>query len=128
MSELSNRVEAGHRKRNAYLCVRPSALRQVFENTESTKRQYGLRQRAVDLGWRQEQITVIDSDLGESGASIVDRDGFRKLVAEVSMGRAGIVLGLEVSRLAINCADGHRLLALCAFNEPLVLDADRIQH
>lgn len=126
MIELSNKVEAVHLKRNAYLYVRQSTLRQVFENTESTKRQYALRQRAIDLGWRQEQITVIDSDLGESGASMVDRDGFRKLVAEVSMGRAGIVLGLEVSRLARNCADWHRLLELCAFNDTLILDEDGI--
>ena len=126
MIELGNKVEAHHLRRNAYLYVRQSTLRQVYEHTESTKRQYALRQRAVDLGWRPEQVTVIDSDLGESGASMVDRDGFRKLVAEVSMGRAGIVLGLEVSRLARNCADWHRLLELCAFNDTLILDEDGI--
>jgi len=126
MIELGNKVEAQHLRRNAYLYVRQSTLRQVYEHTESTKRQYALRQRAVDLGWRPEQVTVIDSDLGESGASMVDRDGFRKLVAEVSMGRAGIVLGLEVSRLARNCADWHRLLELCAFNDTLILDEDGI--
>ena len=126
MIELGNKVEAAHLRRNAYLYVRQSTLRQVFEHTESTKRQYALRQRAVDLGWRPEQVTVIDSDQGESGSSMVDRDGFRKLVAEVSMGRAGIVLGLEVSRLARNCADWHRLLELCAFNDTLILDEDGI--
>lgn len=126
MIELANKVTAFHLKRNAYLYVRQSTLRQVLEHTESTKRQYALRQRAVELGWRAEQITVIDSDLGESGASMVDRDGFRKLVAEVSIGRAGIVLGLEVSRLARNCADWHRLLELCAFNDTLILDEDGI--
>lgn len=126
MIELGNKVTAFHLKRNAYLYVRQSTLRQVLEHTESTKRQYALRQRAVELGWRAEQVTVIDSDLGESGASMVDRDGFRKLVAEVSMGRAGIVLGLEVSRLARNCADWHRLLELCAFNDTLILDEDGI--
>ena len=72
----------------------------MFENTESTKRQYALRQRAIALGWSEEQIIVIDSDLGQSGASAVDREGFQRLVAEVSLGKAGIVLGLEVSRLA----------------------------
>lgn len=71
-------------------------------------------------------MTVIDNDLGESGASMVDRDGFQKLVAEVSMGRAGIVLGLEVSRLARNSADWHRLLEICAFNDTLILDEDGI--
>lgn len=90
------KVNAGHLKRNAYLYVRQSTLRQVFENTESTKRQYGLRQHAVALGWPVERIIVIDSDLGQSGASAVDREGFQKLVTEVSLGKAGIVLGLEV--------------------------------
>jgi DNA invertase Pin-like site-specific DNA recombinase len=90
------KVNAGHLKRNAYLYVRQSTLRQVFENTESTKRQYGLRQNAVALGWPVERVIVIDSDLGQSGASAVDREGFQKLVTEVSLGKAGIVLGLEV--------------------------------
>lgn len=81
------KVNAGHLKRNAYLYVRQSTLRQVFENTESTKRQYGLRQYAVALGWPVERIIVIDSDLGQSGASAVDREGFQKLVTEVSLGK-----------------------------------------
>jgi DNA invertase Pin-like site-specific DNA recombinase len=97
--------EAQHLKRNAYLYVRQSTLRQVFENTESTKRQYGLRQRAIALGWPEERIIVIDSDLGQSGASSADRDGLQRLVAEVGIGHAGIVLGLEVSRLARNSMD-----------------------
>jgi DNA invertase Pin-like site-specific DNA recombinase len=99
-------------------------VRLVFENTESTKRQYALRQRAVALGWPLERVHVIDCDLGQSGASAVDREGFQKLVAEVTMGRAGIVLGLEVSRLARNCTDWHRLLELCALNDTLILDED----
>ena len=84
----------------------------MFENSESTKRQYALRQRAIALGWPDERIIVIDSDLGQSGASAADREGFQKLVAEVSMEHVGIVLGLEVSRLARNCSDWHRLLEL----------------
>jgi hypothetical protein len=80
MMELGNKVTAVHLKRTAYLYVRQSTLRQVVEHTESTKRQYALKQRAVQLGWRPEQVMVIDSDLGESGASTVDRDGFQKLV------------------------------------------------
>ncbi|RPI34780.1 MAG: recombinase family protein, partial [Hyphomicrobiaceae bacterium] len=98
--ENHQKVTADHLKRNAYLYVRQSTLRQVMENTESTQRQYALRQRAVALGWPAERVIVIDNDLGLSGASAVDREGFQKLVAEVTMGRAGIVLGLEVSRLA----------------------------
>src|SRR5881394_1108641 len=123
-----HKVNAGHLKRNAYLYVRQSTLRQVFENTESTKRQYGLRQHAVALGWPLDRIIVIDSDLGQSGASAADREGFQKLVTEVSMGRAGIVLGLEVSRLARNSTDWHRLLEICTVTDTLILDEDGIYH
>ena len=125
-SDLHQKVKAGHLKRTAYLYVRQSTLRQVFENTESTKRQYALRQHAVALGWRQDQIIVIDSDLGQSGASAADREGFQRLVTEVSLGRAGIVLGLEVSRLARNSTDWHRLLEICALADTLILDEDGV--
>src|SRR5438270_3606713 len=120
------KVNAGHLKRNAYLYVRQSTLRQVFENTESTKRQYGLRQHAIALGWPGERVMVIDSDLGQSAAAAVDREGFQKLVAEVGLGKAGIVLGLEVSRLARNSTDWHRLLEICALTDTLILDEDGI--
>jgi hypothetical protein len=120
------KVNTGHLKRNAYLYVRQSTLRQVLENSESTKRQYGLRQSAVALGWTVERIIVIDSDLGQSGASAVDREGFQKLVTEVSLGKAGIVLGLEVSRLARNSTDWHRLLEICALTDTLILDEDGV--
>lgn len=120
------KVNAGHLRRNAYLYVRQSTLRQVFENSESTKRQYGLRQSALALGWPVERIIVIDSDLGQSGASAVDREGFQKLVTEVSLGKAGIVLGLEVSRLARNSTDWHRLLEICALADTLILDEDGV--
>jgi DNA invertase Pin-like site-specific DNA recombinase len=106
------KVTATHLKRNAYLYVRQSTIRQVFENTESTQRQYALQQNAIALGWSQERIIVIDTDLGQSGASAIDREGFQRLVSEVGMGRAGIVLGLEVSRLARNSTDWHRLLEI----------------
>ena len=98
----------------------------MFENTESTQRQYALRQRAVALGWPLERIIVIDADLGQSGASAADRAGFQQLVAEVGLGRAGIVLGLEVSRLARNSTDWHRLLEICALTDTLILDEDGI--
>ena len=119
------KVQASHLERSAYLYVRQSTLRQVFENTESTKRQYGLRQRAVALGWAEDRIIVIDSDLGLSGASS-DREGFQRLVAEVGMGHAGIVLGLEVSRLARNSMDWHRLLEICALTCTLICDEDGV--
>lgn len=124
-NDAHQKVQASHLKRNAYLYVRQSTLRQVFENTESTKRQYGLRQRAVALGWLEERIVVIDSDLGQSGASS-DREGFQRLVAEVGMGHAGIVLGLEVSRLARNSMDWHRLLEICALTATLICDEDGV--
>lgn len=122
----NEKVQAGHRKRIAYLYVRQSTLRQVFENTESTQRQYDLRGRAMALGWSPEQIVVIDTDLGQSGASAADREGFQRLVAEVGLGHAGIVMGLEVSRLARNNADWHRLLEICALTDTLILDEDGI--
>ena len=88
-------------ERRAIVYVRQSTLRQVFENTESTHRQYALRERAVALGWPLDRIIVIDSDLGKSGAER-DRAGFQQLVTEVSLDRVGIVMSLEVSRLARN--------------------------
>jgi len=111
--DAAHKVSAAHLARTAYLYVRQSTLRQVLTNTESAGRQYALRQRAMSLGWLIDQVVVIDCDQGQSGASSVDREGFQRLVAEVGMGRAGIVLGLEVSRLARNNADWHRL-ASCA--------------
>ncbi len=120
------KVTPSHLRRDAYLYVRQSTVRQVFENTESTRRQYALRERAVAMGWPIERVVVIDSDLGKSGASSVDRKGFQKLVGEVGMGRAGIVLGLEVSRLARNCTDWHRLLEICALTDTLILDEDGV--
>lgn len=124
-TEAHQKITASHLKRNAYLYVRQSTLRQVVENTESTKRQYALRQRATALGWPDDRVIVIDTDLGQSGAS-TDREGFQKLVAEVGMGRAGMVLGLEVSRLARNSTDWHRLLEICALTETLILDEDGV--
>jgi DNA invertase Pin-like site-specific DNA recombinase len=126
MSEGHQKVTAHHLARSAYLYVRQSTMRQVVENTESTERQYALRQRAVALGWPIDSVVVIDTDLGQSGASATDREGFQKLVADVGMGRAGIVLGLEVSRLARNSTDWHRLLEICALSDTLILDEDGI--
>ena len=125
-SEAHQKVNASHLRRNAYLYVRQSTVRQVLENRESTERQYALRQRALTLGWPLERVIVIDCDLGVSGASATDREGFQRLVAEVGLGHAGIVLGLEVSRLARNSTDWHRLLEICALSDTLILDEDGI--
>ena len=122
-AERAFKVNPSHLQRDAYLYVRQSTLRQVFENTESTQRQYHLRDQALALGWATDQLRVIDSDLGKSGAER-DRDGFQQLITDVSLGRAGIVMGLEVSRLARNSMDWHRLLELCALSETLILDED----
>src|SRR6266851_1678967 len=96
-STLSQKVTARHLQRQAMLYVRQSTLHQVLENTESTARQYALRERAIALGWPTERVVVIDQDLGQSGASAVDREGFQRLVAEVGLGHVGLVMGLEVS-------------------------------
>jgi len=122
----SEKVQPHHLERAAYLYIRQSSMRQVIENAESTKRQYALDRRAISLGWREDQIIVVDNDQGESGASAAWREGFQHLVAEVSMGRAGIVMGLEVSRLARNNADWHRLLEICALSDTLILDEDGV--
>jgi len=124
--DAHQKVRSNHLKRDAYLYVRQSTMRQVFENTESTKRQYALRERGVALGWPVERVHVVDCDQGQSGASAADREGFQRLVAEVGMGKAGIVLGLEVSRLARNSTDWHRLLEICALTDTLILDEDGI--
>jgi DNA invertase Pin-like site-specific DNA recombinase len=122
--EAHQKVLTTHLKRNAYLYIRQSTMRQVMENTESTKRQYALRQKAVALGWTTEQVIVIDNDLGQSGAHAADREGFQRLVSDVGLGKAGIVLGLEVSRLARNSTDWHRLLEICALTRTLICDED----
>ena len=118
------KVTADHLRRDAYLYVRQSSLYQVANNTESSRRQYDLRGRAVALGWPADRVIVIDVDQGQSGASATDREGFQRLVADVGLGKAGIVLGLECSRLARNNADWHRLLELCSLSGTLICDED----
>ncbi len=124
MTNPESKVTGEHLKRRAYLYVRQSTLKQVLENTESTHRQYELRKRAIGLGWQEEQIEVIDCDQAQSAGSAAERDGFQRLVAEVGLGKAGIVMGLEVSRLARNCADWHQLMQICALTKTLILDED----
>lgn len=118
------KVTPDHLKRTAYLYVRQSTLRQVLEHGESARRQYALRQRAVALGWREDQIVVVDADQAHTAAFAAGREGFQQLVIEVGLGHAGLVMGLEVSRLARNCSDWHRLLELCALTDTLILDEE----
>jgi DNA invertase Pin-like site-specific DNA recombinase len=117
-------VTADHLRRLACLYVRQSSLQQVHDHRESTARQYDLKRRAQAFGWPLDRIVIIDDDQGLSGASSVDRTGFQRLVADVGMGRVGLVMGLEVSRLARNSTDWHRLLEICALTETLILDED----
>jgi DNA invertase Pin-like site-specific DNA recombinase len=126
MVSTSSKVTSDHLQRLAYLYVRQSSLAQVHDHRESTARQYDLQRRAHALGWATEQVVVIDEDLGRSGASATERTGFQRLVAEVGLGRVGLVMGLEVSRLARNSSDWHRLLEICALAETLILDEDGI--
>jgi len=118
------KVTPNHLERSAYLYIRQSTMKQVLENRESTRRQYALNKRALALGWRSDQITVIDDDLGISGSSSKERKGFQHLVGDVGLGRVGLVMGLEVSRLARNNADWHSLLEICSLTETLILDED----
>lgn len=113
-----------HLQRVACLYIRQSTFQQVLENRESTVRQYALRQQALALGWSAERIVIIDQDLGHSGTSATDRAGFQQLVAEVGLGHVGLVMGLEVSRLARSSSDWHRLLEICALTSTLILDED----
>jgi len=120
------KLKTTHLERSAYLYIRQSTMRQVYENSESTKRQYALKQKALALGWQEDSIITIDSDLGQSGASSELREGFKMLVAEVGMGYAGIVISIEVSRLSRNSSDWLRLLEICAITDTLIMDEDGI--
>jgi len=127
VSEYS-KVTMSHLRRTAVIYVRQSTLAQVERNRESTMRQYDLNARAHSLGWPQSGIRVIDEDLGQSGASAASRTGFAELAAQVGLGQVGIVLSLEVSRLARNNADWYRLLDLAGMTDTLIADADGVYH
>jgi DNA invertase Pin-like site-specific DNA recombinase len=122
----SPKVRPIHLDRRAVVYVRQSTPQQVAENTESTARQYALADRAVALGWAPAEVEVIDEDQGRSGATIEGRPGFQRLLAEISLDRVGLVLGLEMSRLARSCKDWHQLIELCGLFRTLLADADGI--
>jgi len=127
VSERS-KLTASHLRRSAFVYVRQSSQAQLERNVESTARQYALVQRAIELGFAREQIVVIDEDLGMSGSGLSDRSGFARLAAEVALGHAGLVLGLEVSRLARNNVDWYRLLDLCGVTDTVIGDTDGLYH
>ena len=126
MSDASHKIAAGHLQRAAFVYIRQSSASQVEHNRESTQRQYALAQRALALGWHEQQVSVVDEDLGLSGASVAHRSGFARMTAEVALGHVGIILGLEVSRLARNNSDWYRLLDLCSMTDTLIGDADGV--
>jgi len=127
MAELTT-IGPAHLRREAWVYVRQSTMTQVRENTESLKRQYELVERAHRLGWPADRVRVIDDDLGCSGAEATARVGFQGLVAAVGLGQVGLVLGIEVSRLARRNADWYHLLDLCAMTDTLIADADGLYH
>ena len=120
------KVTEQHLRRRAVVYVRQSTMTQVERNHESRARQYALRQRAIELGWPSGSVSVVDEDLGRSGASSEGRIGFKELVAEVGLGQVGLILALETSRLARSSADWHQLLDLCALTGALIADQDGI--
>jgi DNA invertase Pin-like site-specific DNA recombinase len=122
------KIKPTHTHRAAMIYVRQSSPSQVEHNRESTERQYALVDRATDLGWHREQVTIIDEDLGLSGAGTAKRAGFARLAADVALAKVGIVFGLEVSRLARNNADWYRLLDLAGMTDTLIADTDGVYH
>jgi DNA invertase Pin-like site-specific DNA recombinase len=122
----SELVTARHLGRKAVIYVRQSTPQQVLSNQESLRLQYALRQRARDLGWLEADVEVIDSDLGRSGATALQRQGFKDLIARVTLGEVGIILSYEVTRLARNCSDWYPLLDLCGYRQCLIGDRDGV--
>ena len=123
---MPEKVRRTHLDRLAIVYIRQSTLQQVERHHESTRLQYGLVDRALHFGWARERVSIIDDDLGRSGASAEGRPGFQRLVAEVGLGRVGLVLGVEMSRLARSCRDWHQLLEICALRDTLIADTDGI--
>jgi DNA invertase Pin-like site-specific DNA recombinase len=121
---VTSKLHDHHVRRLAIVYVRQSHPHQVIEHVESTARQYALVDRAVALGWARERVVVIDEDQGQSGQSMVTRLGFQRVLAEVSLDHVGLILGLEMSRLARSNKDWHQLLELCALFRTLLADAD----
>jgi len=126
LSSTSEKIFRRHRERLAVVYIRQSTVQQVERHQELTRLQYALVDRAFHLGWARESIVVVDDDLGRSGATIEGRLGFQRLVAEVGLGNVGLVLGIEMSRLARSCRDWHQLLEICSLFDTLIADTDGI--
>ena len=122
----SELVTPAHLTRKAVVYVRQSTPAQVVSNQESLRLQYALKQRARDLGWRAADVDVVDADLGQSGASTAQRRGFKELVARVSLSEVGLILSIDVTRLARNCSDWYPLLDICGLRGCLIADRDGV--
>jgi DNA invertase Pin-like site-specific DNA recombinase len=122
----SAKILPTHRQRQGVVYLRQSSPKQVLKNSESALNQRALRGRLRELGWPGDQIVLIDDDQGQSGKQAAGREGFRRLVADVGLGKVGMIIGTEVSRLSRNCADWHRLLELCALFDTLIADAEGV--
>jgi len=123
---MTSKIADRHLSKQACIYIRQSTLAQVRFNQESTDRQYNLVNKALSLGWQQEQIRVLDRDLGQSGTAVSTRIDFKTLVSDVAMGQIGAIFSLEASRLARSNQDWHRLLELCAITDTLVIDEDGV--
>ena len=121
---MNSKIQSFHQQKTACIYLRQSTMFQVMHNLESTERQYALSQKALQYGWDQSLIRVMDGDLGQSGTNTVHREDFKLLVAEVSMGNVGAIFVLEASRLSRNSADWNRLLELCSLTQTLIIDQD----
>ncbi len=122
----STKIHSRHLDRQAVVYLRQSSMKQVRQNQESARNQRALTERLLEFGWKPDQVSVIDEDQGQSAAQSAGRVGFQRLIADVSLGKIGIIVGYEVSRLSRNCADWHQLLELCALFDTLIGDVDGI--
>ncbi len=122
----SELVKPAHLARRAVVYIRQSTPHQVVSNQESLRLQYALRQRAHELGWHEADIDVIDADLGLSGASVTQRSGFKELVGRVGLSEVGLILSIDVTRLARNCSDWYPLLDICGLRDCLIADRDGV--
>jgi DNA invertase Pin-like site-specific DNA recombinase len=122
----SSKILATHLERLAVVYIRQSSPQQVLENRESTARQYAFAEHAVALGWPRDRVLIIDEDLGKSGRTAEGRSGFQRLVTEVTLHHVGLVLGLEMSRLARSSGDWHNLFEMCALCGSLLADEDGV--
>jgi DNA invertase Pin-like site-specific DNA recombinase len=122
----SSKILPAHRQRQAVVYLRQSSPKQVLKNRESAINQRALRGRLLELGWRKDQVVLIDDDQARSARQVAGREGFQRLVADVGLRKVGLVIGTEVARLSRNCADWHRLLELCALFDTLIADADGV--